>query len=109
MVLEAGIAAKQALAEGALERLEFHVDALRVVFQVRNRFECFSTVGMLAAERTDAFSMGQKMVFQVLLLLERLVAAVLSALELALVALQVPVQLALANELLVEADWALEL
>jgi hypothetical protein len=45
----------------------------------------------------------------VLLLLERFVAAFKGALELALVALEVPVQLALADELLVEANRALKL
>ena len=44
-----------------------------------------------------------------LLLLERFVAAFEGALELAFVALKVPVQLALADELLVDANGALEL
>ena len=53
--------------------------------------------------------MRQKMIFQVLLLLERLVAALEVALELPLVAFEVPVQLALADELAIDADRTLEL
>lgn len=44
-----------------------------------------------------------------LLLLEGFVAALEGALELSLMALEVPVQLALADELLVDTDVALEL
>lgn len=52
--------------------------------------------------------MGQQMVLQVLLLLEGLVAALDVAGELPLVALQVPVEFALADELAIQADWALK-
>ena len=53
--------------------------------------------------------MGKKMIFQVLLLLERFVTTFKCALELTLMALKVPVKLALADELLVEANWTLKL
>ena len=49
------------------------------------------------------------MIFQVLLLLEGLVTAFKSALKLTLVTLKMPVKLALTDELLVEANWALKL
>ena len=76
---------------------------------MRNRLKGFATVRVCTAERTNAFGMGQKMIFQVLLLLEGFVAAFEGALELTLVALKMPVQLALADELLVEANRTLEL
>ena len=53
--------------------------------------------------------MSEHVVFQMLLLLKSLVTPLEGALELPLVAFEVPVELALANELLVEADVALEL
>ena len=53
--------------------------------------------------------MGEEMIFEVLLLLEGTAAPFECALELPLVLLKVPIQLALADELPIEADWALEL
>ena len=108
VVLKTGVAGEQALAEDAFKGFELHVDALRVILEVRNRLESLVTIAVLAAEGSYTFFVGQQMVLKVLLLLERLVAAFKGALKLALVALEVPVQLALADELLVQADWALE-
>ena len=109
MVLEGGIAREQALAKDAFEGFELHVDTLRMVLKMADGFEGFSTVSVRATEWSDAFCMGQKMILQVLLLLERLVTAFESAHELALMALEVPVKLALADELLVGANRTLEL
>lgn len=53
--------------------------------------------------------MGQHVAFQVLLLLERLLTARCCAWESSTVALEVPVQFASADELLVHTDRALEL
>ena len=53
--------------------------------------------------------MSQHVAFQVLLLLERLLTAGRCAWESSTVALEVPVELALADKLLVEADMALKL
>lgn len=53
--------------------------------------------------------MSQKMILKVLLLLEGLVAPFKAALELAFVTLEMPVKLALAYKLAIEADWALKL
>ena len=53
--------------------------------------------------------MGQHMAFQVLFLFKGLVTAWRCALESSTMALEVPVQLALADKLLVDADRALEL
>ena len=53
--------------------------------------------------------MGQHMAFQVLFLLKGLITAGSCALESSTMALEVPVQLALADELLVDTDMALEL
>ena len=80
-----------------------------MVLKMADGFEGFSTVSVRATEWSDAFCMGQKMILQVLLLLERLVTTFKSAHELALMALEVPVKLALADELLVGANRTLEL
>ncbi len=48
------------------------------------------------------------MVFQMLLLFECLITALDRTCELPLVALEVPVELALRNELTILADWTLE-
>ena len=53
--------------------------------------------------------MGQHMAFQVLFLFEGLVTAGRSALESSSMALEVPVELILADELLIDTDRALEL
>ena len=106
--LEAGVAREQALAEDALEGLKLHVDALRVVLQVRDRFEGLFAAAVSAAEGPHALRVGDQVVLEVLLLLEGLVTALEGALELALVALEVPVQLALADELAIQADGTLE-
>ena len=53
--------------------------------------------------------MGQHMAFQVLFLFERLVTAGRCALKSSSMALEVPVELTLADELLIDTDGALEL
>jgi hypothetical protein len=44
VVLEGGIAREQTLTEDAFEWLEFHVNALRMIFQMRNRLKSLSTI-----------------------------------------------------------------
>ena len=53
--------------------------------------------------------MRQEVILQVLFLFEGLVAARIRALKLPLVTLKMPIKLALAYELLVNANWALKL
>ena len=110
VVLETALAREGAAAEDALERLEAHVHTLRVVLQVRDRLEGLATVGVGAPVWPDAaLDVGEHVAFQVLLLLEGLLAARRCAGEPATVALEMPVQFAPADELLVHADGALEL
>ena len=109
VVLEGAVAAEQAFAEDAFKWLQLHVNRLSVIFQMRYRFKRFATIRVSAAERSNAFCVGKKMIFEVLLLLESTLATFEGALELPLVLLQVPIKLALANELSIEADRALEL
>ena len=52
--------------------------------------------------------MGEKVIFQMLLLLECLIAVLECAFELPFVALEVPVELTLRNELTILADWTLK-
>lgn len=97
-------------AERAVKWLQLHVDALGVVFQVRDGLESLAAVLVGAFVRADAaLDMGQHVALQVLLLLEGFFAALVGAREPPVVALQVPVELTLADELLVWAPWALEL
>lgn len=109
VVLEGGVAREQSLAEDAFKRLELHVDAGSVIFEMRNGLESLATILNRATERSHALSMGQKMILQVLLLLERFFTALKRAPEQSFVAFKVPSQLALADELTIEADWALKL
>ena len=110
MVLERALSGECTATEGAFKGLQSHVHALSVVLQVRDRLESLSAVSVGATIGTNsALDVRQHVAFQVLLLLERFVAAGRRALEPAAVALQVPVQLALADELLVDTDVALEL
>ena len=85
------------------------MNALSVIFEVRYGLEGFSTVGIITAERTDSISVCQEMILQVLFLFKGLVAAGVCALELPLVTLKMPIKLALAYKLLVNANWALKL
>lgn len=91
VVLEGGVPRKQTLAKDALKWLKFHMDTLRVVFQMRDRLKSLATVQVSTPEWTNTFCMSQKMILKVLLLLEGLVAPFKAALELALVALEMPV------------------
>ena len=104
--LEGRVAAEYTLAELALEWLQLHVNTLGMVFQVGNGLESLATVWVSALERPDIGRVGQEMVFEVLLLLERLQTACVRTLELALVAFHVPVELALGNKLAITANWA---
>ena len=83
--------------------------ALRVIFQVRDRLEGLAAVWILASKGTDAVGVSKQMVLEMLLLLERLVAPLVGAFELPLVALEVPIELTLADKLLVRTFGALEL
>jgi len=62
-----------------------------MVLKVRNRLKSFATVCVSTPEWSDAVGVGQKMVLKMLFLFEGLVAPVEGALELAFVALEVPV------------------
>ena len=110
MVLQGTHSGKDSAAKSAVKRLEFHVNALRVVLQVRYRLESLATVivGALIGAHT-ALNVSQHVAFQVLLLFENLVTSFECAGEPPNVALQVPVELAFADELLVGALGALEL
>ena len=108
MILERRISAEIALAEATCEGFHLHVYALGVVLEVTNRFKGLPALIVSALERPIAVRVCQKVVLKVLLLLESFVAALVRALELALVALHVPIELALGDELSIFADWAFE-
>ena len=80
-----------------------------MVFEVRYRFEGLSTLFVGALEWAIPIRMREEVVLQVLLLLECLVAAFVRACELPLMALEVPIELTLRDELPVNADWTLKL
>ena len=109
VVLERGIATEGALAEAAGEGLQLHVDALRVVLEVGYGLEGLPALLVGALERAVPVGVRQEMVLEMLLLFESLVAAFERARELSLMALEVPIELALRDELAVEADGTLEL
>jgi hypothetical protein len=109
VVLEGGIAREQTLTEDAFEWLEFHVNALRMIFQMRNRLKSLSTIWVSTSERSHALCMSQKVVLQMLFLLERLVATFKAAFELTLVAFEMPIKFTLADKLAIKTDRALEL
>lgn len=54
VVLERGVAREVTLAEDTFEGLQLHVDALRMVLQVRNRLESFATARVSATERPNS-------------------------------------------------------
>ena len=108
MILERRISAEIALAEATCEGFHLHVYALGVVLEVTNRFKGLPALIIGALERPIAVRVCQKVVLKVLLLLESFAAALIGALELALVALHVPIELALGDELPIFADWAFE-
>ena len=51
--LEGRVPAEHALAKLTLKWFQFHVDALCVVLQVRDRLECLPTAFIGALERSD--------------------------------------------------------
>ena len=85
------------------------MDALSVILEVGYGLKGLSTVGIVTVERAYTISVRQEVILQVLFLFKRLVAACICALKLPLVTLKMPIKLALANELLVNANWALKL
>jgi hypothetical protein len=64
---------------------------------------------MCTSERSHALCMSQKVVLQMLFLLERLVATFKAAFELTLVAFEMPIKFTLADKLAIKTDRALEL
>ena len=95
VVLERGIATEGALAEAAGEGLQLHMDALCMILEMRYGLERLPTLLVGAPEGPVSVRMRQKMVFQMLLLLEGLVAVLECAGELSLVTLEMPVELTL--------------
>ena len=80
-----------------------------MIFEMRYRFEGLPTFFVGALEGPISVRVRKKVIFQMLLLLECLIATLVRACELPLVALEVPVELALRNELTILADWTLKL
>ena len=76
---------------------------------MRDRLEGLSTLLIGALEGPIAVRVSQEMVLEMLLLLECLIAAFERAGKLPLVTLEMPVKLALRNELAIEAYRTLEL
>ena len=108
MVLERRIPTEKALAEAACEWLQLHMNALSMILEMRYRFKGLPTFLIGTLEGPVPVRMSKKVIFQMLFLLECLIAALVRAGELSFVALEVPVELALRNELTILTDVTLK-
>ena len=108
---EGGMPRERLEAEHALVLLQLYFDAALFCFELwlRLKLQGLAKAGLFAQIGPTLPQMCEHVLLHMLLLFEGLVAAAVWAHELAHVAAHVPVQLALADEVAVRADRALEL